>query len=101
MLAEKIPNFAEKAGKRMRSLNSAIEKVEGLNQAYHIGPAYFLKLQDYRGDFNQLWLYHIEPLLNEYLRGMPNDDKKNAMNDLRKSYELSPLPENENDNNGL
>lgn len=55
---------------RMKKLNTAIEKIEGLSSAYHIGPAYFLKLKNYNGDFDQLWELHIEGLLLEYLRGM-------------------------------
>ena len=56
----------------MKRLNEAIETIPGLNKSYHIGPAYFLKLKHYDGDFEKLWMYHIEGILKEYLRGMPN-----------------------------
>lgn len=57
---------------RMKNLNKAIEGIEGLSAAYHIGPAYFLKLKNYNGNFQQLWENHLEGLLREYLRGMQN-----------------------------
>ncbi len=76
----------DKAIKRMKNLNAAIEKVDGLSSAYHIGASYFLKLKDYNGDFNKLWEYHLEGLLREYLRGTQDVDKeieklKTAYND--------------------
>lgn len=80
----------DEAIKRMKSLNAAIEKVEGLSSAYHIGASYFLKLNDYDGDFNKLWDYHIKGLLLEYLRGMTDVDTK--IEELHTAYD------NENDN---
>jgi 5-methylcytosine-specific restriction protein B len=71
-----IAEWKDEAHKRMTALNAAIEKVEGLSSAYDIGPAYFLKLKQCNGDFNQLWEYHLEGLLKEYLRGMPDAEKK-------------------------
>jgi hypothetical protein len=61
--------LATGAKKRMNSLNHAIAATDGLGAAYMIGPAYFLKLTDYNGDFDKLWKLNIEPLLKEYLRG--------------------------------
>lgn len=62
--------WKEEAVKKMNLLNAEIEKVEGLSRAYHIGPAYFLRLNNYDGDFDQLWECHLEGLLYEYMRGM-------------------------------
>jgi hypothetical protein len=62
-------SLATEAKKRMNSLNHAIAATDGLGAAYMIGPAYFLKLSDYNGDFDKLWKLNIEPLLKEYLRG--------------------------------
>ena len=83
-----LENLAQKdeAINRMKNLNSAIEKVDGLSSAYHIGASYFLKLNDYNGDFDKLWEYHLEGLLREYLRGTQDVDKeieklKTAYND--------------------
>ena len=75
----------EDALKRMRRLNKAIEETEGLSSAYHIGASYFLKLKNYNDDFEQLWNYHIEGLLREYLRGYPNI--KDSLNKLKSAYD--------------
>lgn len=71
--------WAEEAKEKMAAINKVIESIEGLGSAYHIGPAYFLKLKSYDGQdepqmWESLWKYHINPLLSEYLRGMPNAD---------------------------
>ena len=74
-------DLAEKAKRRMENLNAAIwdekEKkgIDGLNEAYHIGASYFLKLNNYDGDFGKLWEYHIKGILQEYLRGSGNEAK--------------------------
>ena len=74
---------------RMDSLNKAIDSIEGLSSAYHIGGAYFLKLKDLTGTveekFAQLWEYHLEGLLREYLRGMEEAEIKLA--ELKAAYE--------------
>lgn len=81
-----LDNLAQKdeAINRMKNLNAAIEKVDGLSSAYHIGASYFLKLNDYNGDFYKLWEYHLEGLLREYLRGTQNVD--NEIEKLKKAY---------------
>ena len=80
-----IGELADKANKRMINLNKAIETIEGLSSAYHIGPAYFLKLKNYNGDcFKHLWDNHIEGLLREYLRGMQRVSEK--MKTLKNAY---------------
>ena len=67
--------WSEQAKASMTALNRAIEcKEVGLSRAYHIGPAYYLKLDQYDGDFESLWKYHIKGLLYEYLRGGRNID---------------------------
>jgi hypothetical protein len=81
-------NTIEKAKNRLRNLNAAISKTEGLNSAYHIGPAYFLKLRNYLtdtdGGWNSLWENHIKGLLYEYLRGYEN--QKGILDTLEKAY---------------
>ncbi|KAA6316027.1 hypothetical protein EZS27_033608 [termite gut metagenome] len=69
------------AEKRMLSLNKAIEETQGLNSAYHIGPAYFLKLENYDGSFDELWKNHLHGVLFEYLRGLSN-----AQDELKKLH---------------
>ncbi len=73
----------EEVKNRLTCLNNAIEKIEGLSSAYHIGPTYFLALGNYNGSiserFNQLWDNHLKGVLNEYLRGNDNETINEAM----------------------
>ena len=80
-----IDKWTDEARRRLTALNSAIEAVQGLNNAYHVGPAYFLKLANYDGDFDKLWAYHLESLLFEYLRGYPDADEQLAS--LKSTYD--------------
>lgn len=80
-----IDPWKEEAGKKMSSLNKAISNVSGLSAAYHIGPAYFLKLNESKGDFQQLWDYHIGVILAEYVRGTPNTDE--TLSNLKEAYD--------------
>lgn len=59
----------DEAKDTMNRLNQVIADTDGLGAAYMIGPSYFLKLKENRGDFEKLWTMNIEPLLKEYLRG--------------------------------
>ncbi|MBO4333290.1 MAG: AAA family ATPase [Paludibacteraceae bacterium] len=84
--------WKDEAIERMKRLNEAISNTEGLSYAYHIGASYFLKLKNYDGDFNQLWKFHLEGLLREYLRGMQNVE--DSIKKLKSAYD------NANPNNG-
>ena len=75
--------LADEAKRRMDNLNAEISKIDGLNEAYHIGASYFLKLKNYAGDFESLWEYHIKGILQEYLRGHPNG----KLDDLKAAYD--------------
>ncbi|MEE1540918.1 MAG: AAA family ATPase, partial [Paludibacteraceae bacterium] len=80
-----VLDLKDDAINRMNRLNSAISKIEGLSSAYHIGASYFLKLKEYGDDCRKaLWNYHLEGLLREYLRGMPNADEE--MRNLENAY---------------
>ena len=81
-----IDEWSDKAKQRLISLNKAIESVQGLSAAYHVGPAYFLKLANYDGDFDKLWTYHLESLLFEYLRGYPEAEQQ--LQCLKDAYNL-------------
>ena len=74
MWDDTIPEYKDEAFEKMTSLNEVIEQTESLSKAFHIGPAYFLKLKEYNGDFQKLWDLHIMPLLKEYLRGTLDTD---------------------------
>lgn len=83
--------------RKMNRLNNAIwneetnEGIEGLSAAYHIGGAYFKKLELYLNDdesnlqeaFQQLWENHLRGVLFEYLRG-----SFNAADNLKKLEEV-------------
>ena len=85
--------LADEAKRRMKNLNDAIwswdenkkesKGIDGLNEAYHIGASYFLKLKNYDGNFESLWEYHIKGILQEYLRGNPNG----KLEDLKAAYD--------------
>ena len=71
-----------KATRRMDALNKAIAEVEDLNENYQIGASYFLKLKTL--DFDQLWTDYLQPLLQEYIQGM--DDEEGIMNRFARAY---------------
>ena len=96
---------------RMDNLNNVIwhklrenekdeeKTIEGLSSAYHIGASYFLKLANYCNNgtydntsFTNLWDYHLEGLLREYLRGMQDVD--NLIEKLRTAYNNESAPNN-------
>lgn len=68
--------------KRMAALNKEIANVEDLNENYQIGASYFLKLKTL--DFDQLWTDHLQPLLQEYIQGMY--DEEGLMDRFAKAY---------------
>jgi 5-methylcytosine-specific restriction protein B len=70
---------------KMAALNAQISKIEGLNPSYHIGAAYFLDSNGKaRADYDLIWNLRIEPLLKEYLRGMP--DSADKLEQLKKIF---------------
>ena len=79
--------LTEPITKAMTGLNEAIENIAGFSSAYHIGGAYFLNtegkcIQD--EELENVWDYRIEPLLKEYLRGMPNG--KDELEKLKNAF---------------
>ena len=72
----------EKAIRRMEALNKEIAAVEDLNENYQIGASYFLKLNTLT--FDQLWTDYLQPLLQEYVQGMY--DEESIMNRFAKAY---------------
>ena len=85
-------SLKEKAINRLKNLNNAISGIEGLSSAYHIGASYFLKLNNYGGNFEDLWNYHLDGLLKEYLRGMR--DVEDKVEELKKTYDNESAPNN-------
>lgn len=72
----------KEAIRRMTAINAEIAGVEDLNENYQIGASYFLKLKAL--DFDQLWTDYLQPLLQEYVRGMY--DEEGLMNRFAKAY---------------
>ena len=86
MLDDALGDKAEEAKARLRNLNAEIEKVQELNSHYHIGPSYFLKLEEVDFDYELLWSDYLKPLLEDYLRGSYEEDE--ILNTLKKAYDL-------------
>lgn len=78
---------------RMDRLNAEILKAEGLNENYQIGASYFLKLKHL--DFDDFWTDYLEPLLQEYVRGLY--DEKGIMKRFARAYGYSALDEGATD----
>ena len=78
---------------RMDRLNAEILKVEGLNENYQIGASYFLKLKYL--DFDEFWTDYLEPLLQEYVRGLY--DEKGIMKRFARVYGYFALDEGATD----
>ena len=85
MLDEALGDGAEEAKIRLRNLNASIEKVEELSSHYHVGPSYFLKLQEVDFDYELLWSDYIKPLLEDYLRG--SYEEVETLETLKKAFD--------------
>lgn len=84
-MLEDLGDLKEEAIQRMSLLNNEISKVEELNENYHIGASYFLKLRTL--NFDQLWTDYLSPLLQDYIRGMY--DESGIMRRFAKAYGYS------------
>lgn len=67
---------------KLTQLNQAISATDELNDNYHIGPSYFLKLDSI--SFDNLWDDYLQPLLHEYVRGMY--DEQSIMARFEEAY---------------
>ena len=68
--------------RRMAALNKEIATIEDLNENYQLGASYFLKLKTL--DFDRLWTDYLQPLLQEYIQGMY--DEEGIMKRFAKAY---------------
>jgi MoxR-like ATPase len=84
MWVGQIDEFKVSAALKMEALNNIIKGNTNLGSHYQIGPAYFLKLKEYEGNFDMLWKNHLEILLKEYLRGLP--ESKEELTKLENAY---------------
>ena len=100
-----ISEYKVDAEKYMKAINEEITETPGLGSAYQLGAAYFLKLKNYKGTskekFGLLWKNHIEPLLKEYLRGMPEAEatRKKLEDKWNNALKANP-PENDTSSSG-
>lgn len=81
-------NLIDRAINKMNALNKEISNVDGLNDNYQIGAAYFLKLSSVDNDFSRLWTDYLLPLLQEYIQGMY--DENGIIDRFKKAYENQP-----------
>lgn len=77
-------DLKNEAVRRMNALNKKIAEVEDLNENYQIGPAYFLQLKALEFNFERLWTDYLQPLLQEYVRGM--HDESELMRQFKEAY---------------
>lgn len=82
MLASLGDELEAEAIRRMSALNREIAGVEDLNENYQIGASYFLKLKTLT--FDQLWTDYLQPLLQDYIQGMY--DEEGIMDKFSKAY---------------
>ena len=87
MLDKELKDNAEEAKLRLRNLNAAIENVQELNSHYHIGPSYFLNLNDVDFDYELLWSDYLKPLLEDYVRGYYEEAE--TLETLKKAFDLT------------
>ena len=79
--------LTEPITKAMERLNEAIDNIVGFSSAYHIGGAYFLNTDGnciQEAELKNVWKNRIEPLLKEYLRGIPNG--KDELEKLKNAF---------------
>lgn len=87
ILDKELGNRAEETKTRLRNLNAAIENVQELNSHYHIGPSYFLDLNDVDFDYELLWSDYLKPLLEDYVRG--SYEEAEILETLKKAFDLT------------
>lgn len=78
---------------RMDRLNAEIIKVPDLNENYQIGASYFLKLKSL--GFDELWTDYLQPLLQDYVRGL--NDEEECMKRFARAYGYRALSEGDAD----
>lgn len=85
-IAEKITAIKEKIIAMNNVISGDTGKSLGLNESYHIGPAYFKNLfdEDDNDNLETIFSERIEPLLREYVRGRSADKINNFITECKK-----------------
>lgn len=78
---------------RMNKLNAEIIRVPDLNENYQIGASYFLKLKVL--SFDDLWTDYLQPLLQDYVRGL--NDEEDFMKRFAVAYGYTASLEGDSD----
>lgn len=78
---------------RMDKLNAEIVRVPDLNENYQIGASYFLKLKVL--GFDELWTDYLQPLLQDYVRGLNNEE--DCMKRFARAYGYTATDEGDSD----
>ena len=78
---------------RMDKLNAEIIRVADLNENYQIGASYFLKLKVL--GFDDLWTDYLQPLLQDYVRALT--DEEECMRRFAKAYGYTASGEGDSD----
>lgn len=78
---------------RMDKLNEEILCVPDLNENYQIGASYFLKLKVL--DFDDLWTDYLQPLLQDYVCGL--NDEEDCMKRFARAYGYTASVEGDSD----
>lgn len=94
MLENLDDNIKNIAIEKLVQLNQAISETNELNDNYHIGPSYFLKLDSI--SFDSLWNDYLQPLLHEYVRGMY--DEQSIMARFEEAYYQASDQNDDTDN---
>ncbi|MBR3419903.1 MAG: AAA family ATPase [Oscillospiraceae bacterium] len=92
-MLDKLGEKAEEAKDRLKKLNRAIVNNSELNENYQIGAAYFLKLDHL--SFDELWTDYLQPLLLDYVQGLP--DYQKHMDEFAKAYGYQKPEKEQND----
>lgn len=89
-------SMIEEIVNRMSKLNQLISSDDfpELNDNYHIGASYFLKLPELNYNFDDLWDDYLEPLIDDYLKGTYSSQEK--IDSLKFAYRNSSEYDYEN-----
>jgi 5-methylcytosine-specific restriction protein B len=88
--------FGSTYKKACEALNNFIIKIDALGEKYQIGHAYFLKIEHFmkkekisQVNLNELFEFHLEPLLTEYLRVVYDEQNiKKYITEAQKKFKL-------------
>ena len=86
-IKKKIEEISERIVKMNEAMTSSDFRNLGLTEAYHIGPAYFKKLdpQNLEESLREVFDNNVVSILREYLRGRRKDEVDNLINTCKKN----------------